>query len=383
MPVSVKERLLDTPEEEALLDLVAEISREELAPRVAKDESDARFPGDLYRLLGASGLLSLPFREEFGGSGVKYRTYLQVLEELSATWLSLGIGVSVHTLSASPMEWLGSAEQQQRWLPSMLDGRHLGAYCLSEPGSGSDAASLTTRAEEDPEGWRIRGEKAWITHGPVADFYAVFARTGGTGARGISLFYLKPGDEVIPARPERKMGTGASPTSGIVFDGAFVPDADRIGEVNHGFSIAMRALDAGRLGIAACAVGLAQSGLDLAAAYCRERQQFGKSISEFQGVRWSLADMQASIFAARACYLDAAMRYDKGEAFSVHAAAAKLIATDTAMRVTTDVVQLLGGNGYVSDYPAERLFREAKVLQIVEGTNQVQREILGRHVTAP
>jgi alkylation response protein AidB-like acyl-CoA dehydrogenase len=381
MPLSIDQRVLDHPEERELLALTQEICQRELAPRAAEYEAAATFPESTYRLLGSSGLLALPFPEQFGGTDISTAAYLQVIEELATAWLSVAIGVSVHTLAASPVLWFGTAEQQERWLPRMLSGSTLGAYCLSEPEAGSDAAHMSTRATRVEDQWRIDGRKAWITHGAVADFFALFARTGEAGARGITLFMTEPATTLTPDAPERKMGLWASPTVQLAFDDHRIADNDRIGELGSGFAIAMRALDAGRLGIAACAVGHAQHALDLAVSYSRERKQFGRAILEFQGLRWLLAELQAQIIGARATYLDAARRKDAGMPYTAHASAAKLLATDVAMKVVTEVVQVLGGNGYVSDYDAERLFREAKVLQIVEGTNQIQREILGKHLS--
>lgn len=371
-------RFLLSDEDQELMELVSTICREQLEPSAAKFEAEHRFPRELITLLGGSGLMALPFPEEYGGAGRSYRTYLCVIEELSRAWLTVGMAVSVHTLTASPVLWYGDIAQRQRWLPAMLSGKTLGAYCLSEPEAGSDAAHLATSAVKDGSGYRIRGRKAWITHGPIADYYTVFARTGGEGAKGISLFVTEPGSQIVVEKPERKMGMAASPTAQVIFNDHFVAEADRIGDEGQGFAIAMEALAAGRLGIAACAVGIAQRALDLSVAYLREREQFGKALSNFQALRWMVADMQAQIEAARASYQLAADFKDAGRPYAMLAAGAKLVATDVAMKAATDAVQLYGGNGYVADYEVERLFREAKVLQIVEGTNQIQREIIGK-----
>lgn len=380
MPLTVDQRLLDDPEDRDLLGLVHEIAARELAPAATTEEEQGSFPQQAYALLGRSGLLALPFSEEMGGAGVRYSTYLQVIEELATAWLSVAMGVSVHTLAASPIAWHGTPEQQARWLPHMLSGATLGAYCLSEPEAGSDAGHMRTHAHRNPEGWVINGRKAWITHGSIADFFALFARTSDAGSRGITLFMTRPAATITPEAPERKMGLSASPTVQLSFENHLIDDADRVGAIDGGFPIAMQALDAGRLGIAACAVGHAQHALDLAVDYARQRQQFGRSIMEFQGLRWTLAELQACIIGARATYIDAARRKDAGMPYTAQASAAKLLATDVAMRTVTEAVQVLGGNGYVHDYATERLFREAKVLQIVEGTNQIQREILGKHL---
>ncbi|MFG2513831.1 acyl-CoA dehydrogenase family protein [Streptomyces sp. NPDC048584] len=378
------DRQLPTDEARDLISLVRDIAQHEIAPRTAEDEAAERFPRELFTLLSESGLLGLPYDPEYGGGDQPYEVYLQVLEELAAARLTVGLGVSVHTLASYALASFGSKEQRAEHLPAMLGGGLLGAYCLSEPASGSDAASLRTKAVRDGDDWVITGTKAWITHGGVADFYTVMARTGEEGPRGITAF-LVPGDAegLSAAVPERKMGMKGSPTAQVHLDGVRVPDARRIGEEGQGFAIALSALDGGRLGIAACAIGVAQAALDEALGYATERRQFGRPIADFQGVRFMLADMATQIEAGRALYLAAARLRDAGRPFAKQAAMAKLHCTDTAMRVTTDAVQILGGYGYTADFPAERYMREAKVLQIVEGTNQIQRMVIARHLAGP
>ncbi|HVM28155.1 MAG TPA: acyl-CoA dehydrogenase family protein [Mycobacteriales bacterium] len=377
-------RSLPTPEAEALLELTRDLVDAELAPRAAAFEQRSEFPREVFRTLGKAGLLGLPYPEEHGGGAQPYEVYLQVLEELSRGWLAVGLGVSVHTLSCFPLAAFGSTRQREQWLPDMLGGELLGAYCLSEPSSGSDAAALTTRAVRDGEEFVVDGTKAWVTHGGEADFYNLMVRTGGPGPKGISCLLAPaatPG--LSAAAPERKTGMRSSTTASIRLDGARVPADRLLGEEGIGFRIAMSALDGGRLGIAACAVGLAQSALDLAVDYAKERTQFGRRIADFQGLSFLLADMATQVEAARSLYLAAARRRDAGQPYGPQAAMAKLFATDTGMRVATDAVQVLGGYGYVEDFPAERYLREAKILQIVEGTNQVQRLVIGRSLTGP
>ncbi|AZS75594.1 acyl-CoA dehydrogenase [Streptomyces lydicus] len=378
------DRRLPTEEARDLLTLVRELAEREIRPTAAEEEDAGHFPRATFTLLSEAGLLSLPYDEEFGGGGQPYEVYLQVLEELAAARLTVGLGVSVHTLACHALAGYGSKEQRAEHLPDMLGGGLLGAYCLSEPSSGSDAASLTTRATREGDVWTLEGTKAWTTHGGVADFYTVLARTGGSGAHGITAF-LVPGDAegLSAAAPERKMGMKGSPTAQLHFDAVRIPDSRRLGDEGQGFAIALSALDSGRLGIAACAIGVAQAALDEALAYTAERQQFGRPIADFQGLRFMLADMATQIEAGRALYLTAARLRDAGLPFSKEAAMAKLFCTDTAMRVTTDAVQLLGGYGYTLDFPAERFMREAKVLQIVEGTNQIQRMVIARHLAGP
>jgi len=373
------DRILPTDEAEALLDLTAEIADAELAPRVGEYESRAEFPRELIRTLGAAGLLSLPYPTEYGGGGQPYEVYLQVVELLAARWLAVAEAVSVHTLACYPVAAYGTEEQRKRFLPDLLGGGLLGAYCLSEPAGGSDAGTLATRAVRDGEEYVVTGTKAWITHAGVADFYQVFCRTGGSGPKGISCLLADAGTPgIVPQRRERTMGLRSSPIAQIAFDGARIPADRLLGDEGVGFRIAMSALDSGRLGIAACAVGLAQAALDYAVAYARERTQFAAPIIDFQGIGFMLADMATGVSAARAMTLAAARMRDAGRPYSVEAAKAKLFATDMAMRVTTDAVQVLGGYGYVEDHPVERYLREAKVLQIVEGTNQIQRLVISR-----
>jgi len=372
------ERILPTEEAHDLLGLATEIADGELAPKVADFESRGVFPREVVRLLGRAGLLGLPYPEEYGGAAQPYEVYLQVLEILASRWLAAAEAVSVHTLACYPAATYGD-EQVRKLLPDMLGGDLLGAYCLSEPQGGSDAAALTTRAVRDGDDYVVSGTKAWITHAGSADFYTVFCRTGGPGPRGISCLLADattPG--ILPQKPERTMGLRSSPVAQIVFDDARVPASRLVGEEGAGFRIAMSALDAGRLGIAACAVGLAQAALDHAVDYARQREQFGRPIIEFQGLGFLLADLATQVAAARALTLAAARLRDAGRPYSAEAAKAKLFATDTAMRVTTEAVQVLGGAGYVTDHPVERYFREAKVLQIVEGTNQIQRLVVAR-----
>jgi alkylation response protein AidB-like acyl-CoA dehydrogenase len=375
------ERLLPTTEAADLLDLTREIADRELAPRAASFEARGEFPRDVFRTLGRAGLFGLPYDEEYGGGGQPYEVYLQVLEEIAARWLAAAEAISVHTLSCYPVAAHGTDAQRKRLLPDMLGGEQLGAYCLSEPAGGSDAGAMTTRAVRTGDGYTIDGTKAWITHARHADFYNVFCRTGGPGPKGISCLLADAGTPgILPQPPERTMALRASPVAQVVFDGARVPADRLIGEEGHGFRIALQALDSGRLGIAACAVGLAQAALDYAVAYAREREQFGQPIIEFQGIGFMLADLATAVSAARAQTLWAARLKDAGRPYSAEAAKAKLFATDTAMRVTTDAVQVLGGYGYVADHPVERYMREAKVLQIVEGTNQIQRLVIARQL---
>jgi len=376
------ERTLPSEEAEALFSLVEDLCAKELAPRAAEYEAAERFPREVFRTLGRAGLLGLPYDEKYGGGGQPYEVYLQVVEELARNWLTVGLGVSVHSLACYGLATFGSDEQKRRWLPDMVGGELLGAYCLSEPQSGSDAAALSTRAVRDGDVYSVSGTKAWITHSGQADFYTLMVRTSDDGAKGISALLAEadtPG--MTFGKPEKKMGMRGSVTAQVLLDGARVPAERLVGTEGQGFTIALSALEAGRLGIAACAVGVAQAALDAAVEYAKERQQFGKAIADFQGVGFMLADMATAVATGRAAYLAAARRRDAGLPFGTEAAMAKLFCTDMCMKVTTDAVQVFGGYGYTADFPVERYMREAKVLQIVEGTNQVQRLVISRALT--
>ncbi|MET8865793.1 acyl-CoA dehydrogenase family protein [Nonomuraea sp. NPDC004580] len=372
------ERLLPDQDARDLIELTRDIADKELARRVDEHERSETYPEGLFATLGAAGLLGLPYPEEYGGGGQPYEVYLQVIEELAMRWAAVAVATSVHTLACYTVFTHGTPEQRDRWLPRMLAGELIGGYSLSEPQAGSDAGALTCRAERVADGYRITGNKAWITHGGIADFYALFARTG-SGSRGVSCF-LAPGsaDGLTFGRPEEKMGLHAVPTTSAHWDGVLV-GADRlIGEEGQGLQIAFGALDSGRLGIAACATGLAQAALDEAVAYAKERRTFGKRIIDHQGLGFLLADMAAAVDTARAMYLDAARRRDAGLPYGRHASIAKLVATDAAMKVTTDAVQVFGGYGYTREFRVERYMREAKIMQIFEGTNQIQRLVISR-----
>jgi alkylation response protein AidB-like acyl-CoA dehydrogenase len=373
------DRLLPTEEGAELVALIREIAQAELAPRAAADEAAARFPRDAFAMLGEVGLLGLPYPAEYGGAGQPYEVYLQALEEVAMAWMSVGVGVSVHVMATYAMAAIGSPEQRARYLPEMISGQTLGAYALSEVQAGSDISAMMMRAKHADHGYELNGAKAWTTHGSYADFYTTFARTSDDPRGGVTCFHV-PGraSGLTFGRPEHKMGLSASPTTALYFDAVSIEDSRRIGDEGQGARIALSALDSGRLGIAACATGLAQAALDLATDYAKQREQFGRPIAEFEGLRFLLAEMAAAVDSARATYLMAARKRDAGRPFTRDAAVAKMIASDTAMKVTTDAVQVLGGYGYTQDYPAERYMREAKVTQIFEGTNQIQRLVIGR-----
>lgn len=377
MPV---ERLLPTEEAHELIELARQIGDKVLDPIVDHHERDEIYPEGVFATLGDAGLLSLPYPEPRGGGGQPYEVYLQVLEELASRWAAVAVAVSVHSLSCHPLMTFGTDEQQQRWIPDMLSGTTVGAYSLSETEAGSDAAALACKAAAVDGGYRIDGAKAWITHGGIADFYNLFARTG-EGSQGISCFLVAKGTPGLTfGKPEEKMGLHAIPTTTAHYEDAFVDSGRRIGTEGQGLQIAFSALDSGRLGIAAVATGLAQAALDEAVMYSQERKTFGRRIIDHQGLAFVLADMAAAVDSARATYLDAARRRDAEMDYSRQASVAKLVATDAAMKVTTDAVQVFGGAGYTRDYRVERYMREAKIMQIFEGTNQIQRLVISRHL---
>lgn len=376
------ERLMPTEESTDLIDLTRSIVDKELRPVVDEHDREARFPREVFRTLGRAGLLGLPYPEEVGGSGQPYEVYLQVVEEIASAWAAVGVGVSVHALSCFGLFERGTSEQKERWLPEMLAGDQLGAYCLSEAHAGSDPAAMRTKAVRDGDDYVITGAKAWTTHGGQADFYKVMARTSDDGGKGISCFLVPADAEGLTADvPEQKMGLMSSTTATMLFDGVRVPAERRLGEEGQGLPIALAGLDAGRLGIAAVATGVAQGALDAAIAYAKEREAFGKAIIDHQGLGFLLADMAAAVESARATYLHAARLKDAGRPYGRQASVAKLVATDNAMKVTTDAVQVLGGAGYTKDFPVERYMRETKVMQIFEGTNQIQRMVIARHLS--
>lgn len=376
-------RVLPTAEAVDLLTLVRELTTRELLPLAAQAERAEEFPREVFRLLGRTGVLGLPYPEQYGGGGQPYEVYLQVLEEIGSVWSSVGVGVSVHALSCFGLATAGTEEQRQAWLPDMLGGELLGAYCLSEAHAGSDPAAMRTTAKLVGDEYVLNGAKAWTTHGGQADFYKVMARTSDE-RNGISCF-LVPADTpgLTADAPEQKMGLTGSTTATMLFDNVRIPVERRLGAEGDGLKIALAGLDSGRLGIAAVAVGLAQGALDHAVAYAKERESFGKRIIDHQGLAFVLADMEVAVQTARAATLHAARLKDAGLPFSREASIAKLTATDNAMKVTTDAVQVLGGYGYTRDFPVERFMREAKVMQIFEGTNQIQRMVIGRSLEKP
>jgi alkylation response protein AidB-like acyl-CoA dehydrogenase len=374
-------RLLDD-EQGALARMVREFSDEVLAPAAPEYEQRSEDPAPLYKQLAELELTGIPYPEAYGGGGQPYSTYLMVIEELARAYLAVAIGLSVHTLCAFAVNEFGSEELKRDVLARLCAGEWFGAYSLSESHSGSDAAALTTKAQRDGDFYRLTGSKVFCTRGNEADAVLLMARTGDEGAGGITAFIVEKGTEGFGGlKKEDKMGWRSSPTWMLGLDDAAVPETRRVGDEGEGFRIALASLDSGRLGMAACSIGLAQAAFDAALTFTSDREQFGKPVNQNQGVQFMLADMSTQIEAGRSLYRHAARLRDARQEYSVAAAQAKLYCSDVAMRVTTDAVQLHGGYGYISEYPVERYMREAKGLQIVEGTNQIQRVVIGRRLT--
>ena len=380
---------LQLTEEDRLLEATTrEFATRELAPGAIERDEAERYDRSLFAAMGALGLTAAPFAAEVGGAGFSYLAWTLVMEELGAVDMAMAVSLSVHILSQYPIVTWGSPEQRERWLPAMQRGEALGAFALTEPHAGSDAAALRTRAERiggtaaAPEAYRLTGTKIWISNAPEADRYLVFATVDpAAGPAGITAFLVEKGSPGFRFGPhERKMGIRAIPASELVFDGCEVAVADRLGAEGDGYRIALSALGEGRISIAAACVGLARAGLEAAARYLGERRAFGGPLSDQQGLRFMLAEMARDVAAARSLTREAAAAKDRGEPLAEVSSLAKWTASDTAMRVTTDAVQLFGGTGYSRETGIERLMRDAKGAQIYEGTNQIHREIVAGEV---
>ena len=356
---------------------------ERIAPHAADVDACARFPQEARDALVENGLLGLHIPEQYGGLGGDAVSFVLLMEEVARVDASASVLPDVQKLGAMPILIAGIEEQKQRWLPPLGSGEEMISYCLSEPGSGSDAAAMTATAERVADGWRLNGTKAWVTNAGVSEAYVVYARSGpDPRGAGISCFYVRHDAPGLGfGKVEDKLGLRGSPTRLVHLDDVVVTDDCRIGEEGRGFAIAMEALDHTRLTVGAQAVGIAQGALDVAASYCKERQQFGRPIADFQAVQFMLADMAMRTHAARTLVYEAAAMADAAHPdLRLHSAMAKCVASDAAMAVTVDAVQLLGGYGYVKDYAVERFMRDAKITQIYEGTNQIQRAIVAREM---
>ena len=370
-------------EQRAIQESVRELARNKIAPRAGDIDRSGEFPWDVVDLFRAQDLFALPFAPEYGGLSGSALTLNVAIEELAKACASSALILAVQALGGYPVMLAGTDEQKQRLLPDLASGKKLAAYALTEPGAGSDPAGMQTKALRQGDEYVISGSKIWITDGGVADTVVVFAKTDtNAGTKGVSAFVLEDVKELkgfTATDIHGKLGIRGSNTAELHFDEVLVPAANRLGEEGEGFKIALRVLDRSRPGVAAQALGIAQGALDYAVGYAKERQQFGKAIAEFQGIQFMLADMETQTQAARAMvYYASALIDDKSPDVTQAAAICKLLASDTAMRVTTDAVQILGGYGYVNEYPVERMMRDAKITQIYEGTNQIQRMVIAR-----
>jgi butyryl-CoA dehydrogenase len=350
-------------------------------PLMEHDDSDGKFRMDIYRGLGEFGVTGVTLPEMYGGAGLTYLEYSLILEEIAKTSVPYAVTVSVSGMVQSILNEFGNEDQKQKYLLELTSGQEIGAFALSESHAGSDAANLKTTAKKVEGGYLLNGTKMWITSGGLAKTYIVMARTGGEGPKGVSAFIVRDGVQGFSyGKAEKKMGWKTSPTRELVFENCFVPEENRLLEEGQGLKVAFGGLDKGRVAIGAIAVGCAQRALDEAIKYSLTRQQFKQAIFDFQGLQFMLSDMATETEASRLLVHSAAASIDNGAPNSKLCSMAKLKATDTAMSVTTNAVQVLGGVGYTSEYPVERFMRDAKVLQIVEGTNQIQRVVIARHL---
>ena len=375
-----------TEEQNLIRDMVREFAEKEVAPSAAIRDEEERFDRALmFDRLGELGLTGIVFPEEYGGAGADYLSYAIAVEELSRVCASTGVTLSAHlSLCANPIYLFGSEEQKQQFLAPLARGEKMGAFGLTEPSAGSDAGGTKTTAVKDGDSWVLNGTKIFITNAGEAETYVVFARTDKEAQKhhGISAFIVDKGTPGFSfGKKEKKMGIRSSPTMELVFENCRIPLSQLLGEEGQGFKIAMKTLDGGRIGIASQALGIAQGALEAAVNYARERKQFDTPIAKFQGVMFQLADMATQIEAARLLVYSAAYKASAGLSYSQASAMAKLMASETAMRVTTQAVQIFGGYGYIRDFPVERMMRDAKITEIYEGTSEVQRLVIGTALT--
>lgn len=373
-----------TNEHEMIRKMVRDFARKEVEPTAAERDEQERFDIDIFKKMADLGLTGIPWAEEYGGIGGDYLSYCIAVEELSRVCASTGVTLSAHTsLAGWPLHKFGTEEQKQTYLKPMALGERIGAYGLTEPGSGSDAGGMRTNARIEGDSYVLNGSKIFITNGGIADIYIVFAVTDPSSKHnGTTAFIVeKDFDGFSIGKKERKLGIRSSPTTEIIFEDCKVPKENVLGSVGQGFKVAMMTLDGGRNGIAAQAVGIAQGALDAAVAYAKEREQFGKPIAAQQGISFKLADMATNIEAARLLTYQAAWLESEGLPYGKESAMSKLFAGDTAMNVTTEAVQVFGGYGYTKDYPVERYMRDAKITQIYEGTQEIQRLVISRMLT--
>jgi alkylation response protein AidB-like acyl-CoA dehydrogenase len=371
-----------TADQRAIQTLTRELAEAEIVPNATSWDREHRFPDELYPKLAELGLMGVCVPEEYGGAGADFLSYILVLEELSRGDAGVGVTVAVHTSATTlPILSYGTEEQRSRFVPPLARGELLGAFALTESGSGSDAGALRTTAEPDGDGWVLTGSKQWITNGSRAGTFVLFARTdpATAGARGVSCFILDA-EHVRVTREEEKLGLNSSTTSDLVIEGARVGKNRLLHEADRGFRVAMATLDGGRIGIAAQALGIAQAAFDVASAYAKEREQFGRRIGDFQAIQWKLADMSTEIDAARLLTYRAAWLKQEGRPHTAEGAKAKLFASEMARRQTAEAIQILGGYGYTKEFPVERFYRDAKITEIYEGTSEIQRLVIARSI---
>ncbi|CAO3455325.1 Branched-chain acyl-CoA dehydrogenase (EC 1.3.99.12) [Azospirillum argentinense] len=370
-------------EQQAFRDTARDFAQQEMAPNAAHWDENSVFPVDTLRQAAALGFAGIYVGEEFGGSGLGRLDAAVIFEELSAACPSTAAYISIHNMASWMIDRFGNAEQRERFLPKLTTMEHFASYCLTEPGAGSDAASLRTRAERDGDHYVLNGSKAFISGGGTSDVYVCMVRTGEPGPKGISCIVVEKGTPGLSfGKQEHKLGWKSQPTSAVIFENCRVPVANRIGEEGEGFRIAMKGLDGGRLNIAACSVGGARFCLEQAITYTTERKQFGKPLNAFQALQFKLADMATELDAARLMLHRAAASLDAGSPeATAHCAMAKRFATDAGFQVVNEALQLHGGYGYIKEYPIERIFRDLRVHQILEGTNEIMRVIIARHLT--
>jgi alkylation response protein AidB-like acyl-CoA dehydrogenase len=371
-----------TADQREIQALAHDVAQAEIEPNAAAWDREHRFPTDLYAKLAGLGLMGVCVPAELGGAGADFLSYILVLEELSRADAGVGVTVAVHTSACTlPLVAFGTQEQRERFVPPLASGETIGAFALTEPGAGSDAGSLLTRAEPDGDGWIVNGAKQWITNGSYAGTFLLFARTDpeSAAARGISAFVLDAG-QVRVTREEEKLGLNSSSTVDLVVEGARVGRDRLLHEEGRGFTVAMSTLDGGRIGIAAQALGIAQAAYDVARTYAKERRTFGKRIADHQAIQWKLADMSTEIDAARLLVYRAAWLKDQREPHTEAGAKAKLFASELARRQTAEAIQILGGYGYTKEFPVERYYRDAKITEIYEGTSEIQRIVIARKI---
>jgi alkylation response protein AidB-like acyl-CoA dehydrogenase len=368
-----------TTEQKMMQKLIRQFAEQQIPPYISKMEDKEEFPSEVIKKMGQMGFMGIPIPADAGGAGADFLTYIIALEEFSRVSATVGVILAVHTSVATmPILHFGTVEQKEKYLPDLCWGRKLGAFALTEPQAGSDASKIQTRAVREKDKYVLTGNKVFITNAEAADVYIVFAVTDSTkGTKGISAFIVDKGTPGFTfGKKEKKMGLNGSSTGELIFDRAEIPLANRLGGEGQGYEIALAHLAGGRIGIGAQALGIAQSALEQSIAYAKQRHQFGKSLAEMQAIQHKLADMATKVEAARLMIYRAASYKQAGKACKQEASMAKLFASDVAMQVTTEAVQIFGGNGYSRDYPVERLFRDAKVTQIYEGTNEIQRIVV-------